>query len=120
MSIADSPCPINGEAAATTASAPDTRLSKSAFPLVDRIPRKKTRGLKRVVNWAICPRILSRDSKTNLEQEGIRPESALHRPEEKYSEFFDEPLKYSIVKAELDEGHEKYDRLNSNEVSNSH
>ena len=42
-----------------------------------------------------------------------------HRPEEKYSEFSNEPLKYSIVKAELDKGHEKYNRLDFNAVSNT-
>ena len=40
-----------------------------------------------------------------------------HRPEEKHSEFTDEPLENPIVKAELDKGHEKYNRLNFREIS---
>ena len=34
-----------------------------------------------------------------------------HRPEEKHSEFADEPLENPIVEAELDKGDKKYDRL---------
>lgn len=34
-----------------------------------------------------------------------------HRPEEKHSEFADEPLENPIVEAELDKGHKEDDRL---------
>lgn len=42
-----------------------------------------------------------------------------HRPEEKHSEFTDEPLENPIVKAELDKSDEKDDRLNFREISKS-
>ena len=37
--------------------------------------------------------------------------TAPHRPEKKPSKLANEPLEQPVVKAELDKGHEEYDRL---------
>lgn len=105
MSIADSPCPINGEAAATTASAPDTLFSESAKSIRGRDWSCKTGSESSMV---LC----SRDRSCIIDQEKSAPNCTYHRPEKEDSEFADEPLEYPIVKAELDKGHEKDNCLN--------
>ena len=77
-------------------------ISKSAFPLADNNPSNKICLVSEIDGgMGALPCKISREINGKC----------LTRPEEEDGELFYEPLEDPVVKAELDKGHEKYNRL---------